>query len=608
MISIEDQQFRVRLLLFGAFVAFALLATALWRMQVGHFSRYAASFEEQSVRAVRLPALRGRLYDCHGVCLADNRCSYNAAVYVEELRMFGRRGASVAERVSNVVACVSTTIGRPYPLRPGAIAEHLRQRRPLPLVAWRDLDEVDLARLGESLDRLPGVDIAVEAVRFYPQGALAAHALGYVGRAETRPDDDDEQGAYNYYLPDMLGKVGLEQRFDSFLGGSAGGRLVRVDAAGYQHKELAYRAPTPGGDILLALDARIQRYAEEAIADAPAPGAVVVMDPRNGDVLAIASAPAFDPNDFSPGIPASLWNLLLTDPRRPLVNRATKGIYPPGSIFKPVTALAALGSGRLTPSEVFHCPGNFILGKRSFACYLSIAHGPVNMARAIELSCNVYFYHAGLRAGPDEIARVAAALGLGELTGIEIDESPGLLPTPEWKRRAQGEGWRDGDTCNLAIGQGALSVTPIQMAQMAACIANGGRVFRPRLVLARRDSSETLFIRQQPELRGIAHLPPDALQQVRSGMRSVVQSPSGTGRAAMLPGVVMAGKTGTAEYGRKQEGRKRGWMIIYAPFEEPRYAVAMVLDDATSGGISIAPRMRQLMENIFELQAGGGGS
>jgi penicillin-binding protein 2 len=607
MILVEDQHFRIRLLLLGMLGGFVLLAAVLWRMQVGHAARYASSLDQQSVRAVRLPALRGRLFDRHGVCLADNRSSYNVAVYIEELRTFGRRGVPIADRVSNAVARAAAAAGQPYPLTRTRILDHLYRRKPLPLTAWRDVNDTVLARLGESLDRLPGVDIAVEAVRVYPQGALAAHALGYVGRAEDRPEAEGEE-TYDYYLPDMTGKAGLEKRFDPFLSGRAGGRLVRVDASGYQHGELGYRPPTPGGDLLLTLDARIQRLAEDAIADASVPGAVVVLDPRCGDVLALASSPGFDPNDFSPAVPARVWNALLRDPRRPLINRATKGVYPPGSIFKPVVALAALSSGRLSPAEIFSCDGRFEMGNRAFACYLSIAHGPVNLRRALEVSCNVYFYQAGLRAGPEEIGSMAAAFGLGELTGLEIEENRGVLPGPEWKRRVLGDGWRDGDTCNLAIGQGALAVTPLQMAQVAACLANGGRVYRTRLVLGRRGPGEARFAREEPELRRQVRLPPGVLEQVRAGMRDVIQTPSGTGRLALLPGIVMAGKTGTAEYGRKQEGRKHGWMILFAPFEEPRYAVAMVMDEATSGGITIAPRMRQLMAGIFELQAWGGGS
>jgi len=595
----EQEGRRLRWLRAGFLAALGLLLLALWNIQVGHGEQYADNLERQSLRRVRIPGVRGRILDRRGVCLADNRPNYGIALYLEELRNAqGRRvGAS---GIWQAVASVSAVLGQPPQIDPSRIADHLYSQKALPLIAWRNLGPPALARLAESGARLPGVDIVVEADRVYPEGPLLAHTLGYVGVADLAEEEDD---LYHYYLPDLAGRTGLERHWDATLAGRPGGRLVRVDVAGFKHDETALREPVPGGDLQLAVDARIQREAEAALEDAA--GAAVVVDPRNGDVLALASAPGFDPNAFSPRIGRAEWARLTGNPLKPLFPRALAGLYAPGSIFKPLVALAALGQG-VSPEFAVDCPGYFELGNRRFACYLNTAHGHVGFRRSLCVSCNTFYYQAGLACGYDALVALAEAAGLGRKTGIDTGgEAAGLLPSRAWKRRVQGEAWRDGDTCNVAVGQGALLVTPLQMAMLAAALANGGTLYRPRLVLAVRDGPRAAFRPVPPA--AVRRLPWSAahLALVRTGLQDVIHAMDGSGRLARLDGIRMAGKTGTAEYGRKGEGRKHGWMIAYAPADAPRYAVAIVLDDAVSGGLSVAPRVGGLMRRVFELEAGG---
>lgn len=596
----EQEVWRIRLVMGVMAAALVLLVLALADMQILRGHRYQTSLEEQSVRRIRIPATRGQLVDRHGICLADNRPDYGIAVYLEELRP-ARRQRLTAPMAWQAVQQVAAAIQCPPQVTPAQIEAHLYHRKALPLLAWRHVDQRVLARLAEAGTQLPAVDIVVDSVRLYPLGPVAAHVLGYVGSAE--PEEDEGPG-YDYSLPDLVGKSGLERRFEQQLQGQSGGRLLRVDVSGFMHDEIGFREPVPGDDLMLTLDVDIQRVAEQVLADTV--GAVVVLDPRNGEVLAMASSPGYDPNILSPAISVADWSRLALDSRKPLLNRAVNGLYAPGSIFKPLVALAALEQGRADARTVIECPGYFEIGGQKFSCFMGEVHGRLTVQEALEVSCNVFFYQFGVQCGLDPIYQLALAMGLGQPTGIEMDaEAAGLLPGKIWKRRVRGEAWRDGDTCNLAVGQGALMVTPLQMAVMTATIANGGYLYRPQLIRGMRTPGATEFQRLPPALVRRFHWAPAHLALVKAGLRDVVQSPRGTGHLACLPDVVMAGKTGTAEYGPKGSGFKHGWMILFAPFDQPRYAVAMVLDEAVTGGSSVGPRVGRLMGEVLALNRVG---
>jgi penicillin-binding protein 2 len=302
------------------------------------------------------------------------------------------------------------------------------------------------------------------------------------------------------------------------------------------------------------------------------------------------------------------WDGLNSDTNHPLLNRAAAGAYAPGSTFKPVTALAALESGKASADTSFYCPGYFELGRATFRCWKHSGHGNMDLRQALEQSCNVYFFNLALQCGPEYVQHMAEALRLGQKTGAELEyEVAGLVPNNAWKKRIYRDAWRDGDTCNMAIGQGALTVTPLQMAMVTATIANGGHVYRPRLVNGTRPPGAAAFTLRPPEVLNEMNWTPSRLRTVQEGMRDVVRKPEGSGKLLADLGFTVAGKTGTAEFGRKEEGKRHAWMIAYAPYEKPRYAVAIVIDEGESGSTTAAPRMRELLSGLFAPPAVEGG-
>lgn len=600
---------RDHLLRFGGVIAlmgaaFLFLLFSLWRLQVLRASHYESRFEKQSIRRVRIAAVRGSVFDRNGLCLAGNRPNYCLGIYIEELRQPGKWPATVRE-VERTLDRAAGVIGRPPSVVEDDIWLHIRRRLPLPFIAWRDLTEAEMARWAAAGASVPAADICVEPVRVYPQGSLAAHAIGYVRRAEPRVDDDG--GTYHYYLPDMAGVSGMERALDAVLAGRAGGRLLRVDVSGYRRDESSEREPEPGRSVVLTIDAGIQGVLESQLSGER--GAAVVLDPRNGDVLGIASSPGYNLADFSPSISSREFDALVNDTGRPLFNRAVSGQYPPGSTFKPVIAIAALESGSATPGMRVDCPGYFKLGRLTIMCWNQRGHGSLDMRGALEQSCNTYFCQLGLKCGYDSVRHTAEAMGFGRPCGVGlIEESGGLLPDGAWKMRRYGEPWWPGDTANISIGQGALLCTPLQMAMATATIANGGLCYRPRMlraVLGPGVNPHTVRMDGKAwrpgELAEDLHLSPVTRELVRRGMLDVVGELDGTGARARIPGVTIGGKTGTAEYGPRGARRKYAWMIAFAPYERPRYAVSVVIEDALSGGRTAAPRVARIMEALFSM-------
>jgi penicillin-binding protein 2 len=602
----ELEVLRIHVVLLGMVLGLLFIAGSLWRIQVAGSEKYEGELDNQSIRCVRLPGIRGRVFDRNGVCLAENRPSYCIAIYLEQLRPLGSlRRTSMFEAVEELVQRLSKVMGLPPEMSSDAIKRHIKIRSPMPLLAWRDVGEGPAARLEESSENFPAVSLYLQPVRTYPLNDLGSHVIGYV----TRSYPQDEEGRdYDYYLPDSSGRRGIERTLDGELRGHPGGKLVRVDASGLTRElpgddkiKRFDEPPISGSDIMLTLDARIQRLAEEIIGGEKS--AVVVLDPRNGDVLALASQPSFNLNLFSGGISSSAWNALLRHPAHPLQNRAVSGRYPPGSIFKPVVAIAGLESDRgIRPSTAFQCPGYYQLGSTSrLRCWnwKYGGHGLLRMQKAIEQSCNTYFCSLGAKTGYRAIRQTAKQLGLGQRTGIELDaENSGNLPDV-------GDVKYKGEVANVSIGQGPLLVTPLQMAVLAATIANGGNVYRPRLVLATRPDLESGFEEHPPHLTARLKWSAETTKTVRNGMLDVIHAKRGTGKRAKVEGLRMAGKTGTAEYGRRGEGKKHTWMIAFAPFDNPRFAVAMIVEDGVSGGRTVAPRIHELMSEIVGLTSDG---
>jgi len=598
---------RIRVVLAVMIAALVFLTVFLWQLQVISAHKYQGSVAKQSVRCVRLPGTRGRILDRYGVPLADNRPSYCIAIYIEELRLPGRSERTV-DRIEKVLSDLSAVLGIERSVTRDDIKNHIRTRPYMPFLVWKDIDDTVLARFAESNVKFPGVDIYVEPLRVYPDGEVAAHVLGYVSKADigqnkTEIDQTEDDMTYNFYLPEMQGKSGIELFANDILTGIPGGRLICVDVSGFKKRDprlteferdrkISEHSPRPGRDVTLTIDIGIQRLIEQAITNAT--GAAVVIDPRNGDVLALASSPGFDPNRFSTGMSAEEFKKITQSDDNPLFNRAISGLYPPGSVFKPVVIMAALGSNKAGEGTRYDCPGYFQLGKTVFHCWCKEGHGNIGMKKAIEQSCNAYFCQLGLLTGEKAIQEMAVNAGFGRRTGIDLKmELAGLVPDEQRKKRVDHDAWRKGDTCNLSIGQGALNVTPVQVAVFAAAIANGGSVYRPRLI--KTGNADGDLIKKLDWSK-------EHLKILRGGMYDVIQADTGTGKRARIPDVEMAGKTGTAEYGVKGSGKKYGWMIVFAPFEKPRYAIVMVVEEAISGGVTIAPRIREVAQGIFAIE------
>jgi penicillin-binding protein 2 len=591
----DDEFLRIRVVLACMLIGLGILGGRLWWLQVSQGHQFERDQTRQSIRRVRIPGVRGRIYDRNQACLADNRPSYCIVAYLEEMRQPGAWKKTI-DRVQGMVSNLSVRLDLEPAVERSDIQAHIKKRLPLPFILWRDVDDVTLARFSENASDFPGVDIYTEAVRSYPQHGLAAHTVGYVGRADLAPTESEEP--YHYYLPDMAGRAGVEKSMDDTLRGDAGGRLVRIDVSGYRRHDVGQREPEPGADVRLAIDNRVQKLLETALGDDP--GSAVVIDPNNGDVVAMASTPGYDLNDFIPAITHEAWGILRDDPRKPLINRTISGVYAPGSTFKLVTALAALESGSTKPSDSYTCPGYFRLGSAVFNCWFHSGHGVVDLNEAIQRSCNVYFFHVGLKTGEGPIAEMARRMGLGHRTDIELEgERAGLVPDSRWKQLFLEDGWRDGDTCNIAIGQGAMAVTPLQMALLTAAIANGGTLYKPRLVTGVRGSGWDEFQERPVVVAGKCNWNPEQIRVVREGMRAVIMDPLGTGKAALVPDVVAAGKTGTAEFGKKEERKRHAWMVAFAPYDAPKYAIALLVDEGVSGGETAAPRMGQILRGIF---------
>jgi penicillin-binding protein 2 len=577
-------------------MAYLLLLGALWRLQGAKSQDFEKRFEAQSLRRVRLPGIRGKIYDRNDLCLADNRPNYTLALFPEEIRR--PRFKQTIDRAMEVIQQASEIIGMDPVTSRKDLEAHIEGYRPLPLVLWRDISPTAIARFAELGIDVPGIDIYTQAARLYPYSPYTSHLIGYVGEVEPTLTEDDE--FFNYNLDEMFGRAGLEKLKDSFLRGEAGEKLVQVDVGIYRHRDLATRAPKRGGDLRLTLDMEVQLLAHQALGTNT--GAVVVLDPNNGDVLSMVSNPGYDANLFVPYITSKVWRQLADDPAKPMLNRAVAGTYPPGSTFKPLVALTAALVDPHAISTVYDSPSTFRVGGRTIRTH---GHGEVDMRQAIEQSANVYFFKTALACGWQTIIEQSLKAGLGRKTGVEVDyEASGFVPNAEWMRKTGKGGWTDGDTCNLAIGQGYLLTTPLQMAMLTATIANGGILYKPRLVQATRAPDDEHFKEASIREEGLMNWSQTALTTVRGGMRDVISGEKGTARSYGVDGCDYAAKTGTAEYWDWSTGHKEiknhAWMIAYAPFHNPQYAIAFVIEDGDSGGRTVGPYLKILIEGLFQ--------
>jgi penicillin-binding protein 2 len=633
-----------------------VLLVGLWWVQVVSAREYQANLETQSFRTVRIPAVRGRILDRNGITLAENRPVFNVGLYLEELRKpFEaaysnqiaharselkrqvaeeekklRRKLTKEERkhfiltakekgrirqearyevASNVVAQVSYRLRQPLSLNRTNFERHYETRLALPFPVLANLNPMQIARFEEQSGSQMGVDLEIQSTRWYPYETTAAHVLGHLRR-----DDDSKEGEdafFSFRLPDYRGLIGVECGSDKELRGTAGAKSVLVNNAGYRQTENVWSPAEPGRNVVLTIDLRIQQAVERALQIPPfglaTRGAAVVMDVHSGDILAMASSPAFNPNCFLPSL--SRADAQRIAEQHAEKNRAAQENYQPGSIFKTVVGLACLEAG-LDPKATIENPGYIDVGR--YRVPDTAQPGTYDFHRALKMSSNTYFVDKGLHvAGISNIVKLAQRLHLGERTGLPTrQETPGIFPN---LKKVGSSNWRDGDTANMCIGQGPMAVTPIQMAVLASALANGGKVLWPRLVdrIEAPDvtAGKPTTIFPGARVRDELGVKASSLQVVRKAMLADVEE-DGTGKQAYVKGMGICGKTGTAQVKNEHHETvgETTWFLSFAPYEEPRYAVVVMVEMEArrgSGGGTCGPVVRQIYTAIRDLERSG---
>src|SRR5213596_4092267 len=628
---------RLRIQFVGLLMLLGMVALGLrlWWIQVAHGAEWTAQIRGSSQATVRIPSVRGEIKDHNGLTLVQNRASYEVDFYLPEMvkgyrERFGPpplaehraiiSGMPKDVKEPDIIRIVNDGIAprlndldlaRDY--NAGQLQRHYRNDTEVPYSYIKDIDFPTMAKFSEHDVGLPGVDIAIKPVRSYVYGALAAHMLGYVGA----PDDTNKEEARNstFYQQDNEGKSNIEKTMDEYLRGKPGVRYLRKNAKGTIEGVLREDPPEQGANVLLTIDARIQAITEEALRAVNRAGAVVV-DPNNGNVLAMATVPSFDPNTFIPSIKAKDWQALRKDEGDPLVNRAVSAL-PPGSTFKLITSLAGLRKN-LTNAH-YNCGGGVSYGDHFFQCWVNekhYTHGNIGLSEAIKVSCDSFFYQFGNAAGIQSIDTVGKMLGIGEESGLQLTgEQVGNLPGPEWMQiHHPQERWSQAQTANVSIGQGYTLVSPLQLAMAYATIANGGICYYPRLVdkVLKQDGSLVLeehgnvAVPQTPQVRSDLRkeLSPDKIELVRKGLWKVVNEDGGTGGRARLKEWVVAGKTGTAQASVRGHKDTTAWFACFAPFEHPKYVVAVMVQGGEHGGSVAGPVADRILERSLALDEG----
>ncbi|MCX6538561.1 MAG: penicillin-binding protein 2 [Acidobacteria bacterium] len=580
-------------------VCFAALCVSFWYIQVLHNQMYREMAEANTERRMALRAPRGILFDRSGRVLVENRDAYVISILREHSKNLDQTMQLLAAATGVAESRVRDTVAR-----------HMSTPRYQPIVVIEDASLAQVsAVLARRLDfELPGVVVQRVPTRRYPSGGLAAHLLGYVGEIS-----EAQMASEGLRSGSMVGQSGVEKAYNKLLMGTDGERRVMVNNVGREITTLAEAPAAEGRRIQLTIDYDLQQAAEDAFRVSGYAGAAVVLDPRNGEVLALASVPSYDPNVFAAGIDPATWKRLNTDRLRPLQNRATQGRYSPGSTFKVVVATAALEEGIITPDFKVTCHGGATFFDRFFQCSVKSGHGTVDLRHAIEQSCNVYFYTVGNMVGIDKIHKWAEALGLTGKTGIDLpNEAESLVPSSAWKRAHTGERWYSGETISVAIGQGQVSVTPMSLALTYASVANGGTRLTPRLVRAVNDGSGWKTPPAADAVVGQV-LKPETVAALHDGLFLVVNG-AGTGGRARLVGYDVAGKTGTAQVislqgGKQAAGRTdmdlrdHGWFAFFAPKDNPEVA-GVVFAEHAGHGSNAAPLARHIIETYFAKKAG----
>jgi penicillin-binding protein 2 len=580
----------------------AVIIARLWFLQIHSGGKYREKADNNRVRMLDIIAPRGNIIDTEGRTIITNRPSFNI-IWVKE----------DSPDPDEVIKKLSLILHEEIAVLLNRVRESLDNPRHIPILLKKDIDWKTLVYIENNHYDLPGVRIEVLPRRNYLFEDFGAHMIGYTG--EINQEELDAWKSGNYQGGDQIGKRGLEKIYEEELRGEKGTVYMEVDAHGFEQRQLKGKEPLPGNDLQLTIDLDLQLEAEKAMEDRA--GAVVAMDVRSGRILAFVSAPPVHLEDFVGGISTKNWEALLNNIKRPLVHKTLQGQYPPGSTYKIVTALAGLSKGVINPNTVFYCTGSMAFGNRRYGCWKQGGHGPVSLHRALAESCDVYFYQVGLKVGVDALAEYANRLGLGHKTGIEFEyEKSGLIPTANWKKLAKGEPWQEGETLSIAIGQGFNLVTPLQVCQMTAVLANGGIVYKPFLVEKIIDPEGQVIKEFEPavdvELIGMDKY----LALIRDGLVGAVNDQHGTARAARLKDITVAGKTGTAQVVTMEKfkevdekdvaykHRDHAWFTSFAPAENPEIAVTVLVEHGGHGGSAAAPVAQKVMERYFAKKNG----
>tara|TARA_B100001248_G_C27399150_1_gene468465 strand:- start:1155 stop:3110 length:1956 start_codon:yes stop_codon:yes gene_type:complete len=621
--EVKSFQDRYKFIYLTIGLTFLLFTARLWYLQIYKGSEFRYYSEKNVVKFQKLMAPRGRFLDRNGFTLVDNHPGFEATItpqFVEDLD-------KTAEKLSNllnlskteIISKVKTSARREGRYRPVRIKENLNR------------DEV--ARVERIRLDYPGVDINMFIKRTYSQGEIGAQLLGYTGEISKQQLPKLNKGLPKkdrFRQGDILGRNGLEKTFDKELRGEDGLDLVQVDARGriamIQEQDILSslprkQDPVPGNNIVLTIDKDLQSAAAEAMAAKDYIGAMIAIDPNNGEILTWVNEPSFDPNNFSTGISKELWSKLTNDPFKPLRNKVVQDHYPPGSTFKAIVALAALEEKVIKPSTKIFCPGHIRFGRKVYHCWRRGGHGEVNLTQAIEQSCNVYFYKLGSQLGIDTMAKYAKALGIGQKTGIQVEnEISGLMPTEKWKEDNFGEPWQPGENLSNAIGQGFVLTTPIQLVLAYSGIGMEGPIYKPHIIKKILSPEEEVIYEAEKEVlhdpsdeeKAEVHISSSSYKTVKMGLYKVANGEKGTAKWYKIPNIKFAGKTGTVQNfslssdqvyekceERPKKQRHHGWFVAYAPYDKPKIAVAILAEHACAGS-KAAPVVRDLMWAYFK--------
>lgn len=622
---VTHYRFRLYFLAVLVMAGFGLLAYRLHRIQVTEYATWAARVPGSKFESVRIPGIRGEIRDRNGLALVDSTPTYELQFDLREIvsayqkahkklpehtwERFDGYGQKEVKTETDIIAVVEAMVfpglqeqGLLADYSPNAMRVHYRSNRGIvPFTYRRDLSFKEFARFAENNIGIPGVNVTRSGRRRYLYDSLACHVLGYMNLADPDQVPAERKQDFNYYVGDDYGVMGVERTMDHYLQGKPGKLIIEKDEKGKFVGEVSRTEPEPGADVYLTIDARIQMVTEQSLRKVGR-GAAVVVDPRNGDVLAIASVPSFNPNVFIPEVRIDDWKRYTEDPTSPMFSRAINP-YSPGSTGKIPVALAGCLSG--TCNKHFSCGGGAQYGSKFMKCWSS-GHGTLDLSAAIKVSCNGFFYRYANDTGIRNIQTMTGLLGLGRVTGIEVTgENPGNIPNPEWLRM-QGLLWSDAFTALVSIGQGATEVTPLQMASVTASVANGGKVYQPRIVrkVAGKDGAvvkdDTPVLRADLTREGLS---PEQVELVKRGMWRVVNEGGGTGGRARSELTVISGKTGTAQTANPLQPTN-AWFVSFAPYDNPEVAVCVFVENGNSGGGAASPIAKNIIENAMAMQKG----